>query len=187
MGGTARYFSETVTVEPEQPGQWIPIRDNAPPAEDVARFQEAWEKFQMSGPTALVRDVHKAAKQLKPEADVTAAVFHTKENSARVYQDWYAWLDEGIVDYVIPMCYVMEAEDLEESLDEWTTYDPKLERILPGLSAYRRVEGEVEARPPELVLDQAERCLKRGASGVCYFSLHNLDEALVEAVAGIKD
>ena len=85
------------------------------------------------------------------------------------------------------MCYVMDAEKLEESLDEWTACDPELERILPGLSAYQTVDEKVESRPSELVRDQIDRALKRGAGGACFFALHHIDEAMSEVIAGVKE
>jgi hypothetical protein len=186
MAEAGPYFSATVTVRPGEPNALVPTRDKAPDEAEFARFQEAWAKFQEAGPTALVRDVYRRAKALRPQAKVTAAVFPDRAAADSVCQDWYGWLSEGIVDYVIPMCYVMDSKALEADLDEWLAFDPKLERILPGLSIYQQADGKEVPRPPELVTDQVTRCLKRGSRGVCLFVAGIMDEPIAAALRNVK-
>lgn len=184
MGATAPYFSATLMVERGEPSELVPTREIDP--EQYERFLKEWDKFQMEGPTALVREVYHRVKALRPEAKVTAAVWRNRLAAAGVYQDWYAWLREGIMDYVIPMCYVMDSKSLEADLDEWQEFDPKLQRILPGLAIYQRQDGKTVPRPPELVTDQITRCLKRGARGVCLFVAGIMDEPIAAALRRIK-
>jgi hypothetical protein len=186
MRSTGPYFSENLVIEPEEPGGLLPVREKRFGLEALAALEAAWETFQMQGPTALVRDVYRRAQAVRPEAKVTAAVFHRKASADAVYQDWYGWLEEGIVHYVIPMCYVTGSEDLEAALDEWEAFDPGWERIVPGLAIFRRNAEGTGSRPSELVLDQVDRCLSRGAGGTVFFSAHYLDDSLVEALAGLK-
>jgi uncharacterized lipoprotein YddW (UPF0748 family) len=187
MARAGNYFSGQTVIRPDARSDLIPIREgHEVSADDLARFEQAWTRFQMDGPTALVRDVYQRAHALRPKAKVTAAVFHNRAAADSVYQDWYGWLREGIIDYVIPMCYVMKAEDLEAGLDEWQVADPTLERIMPGLSIYQRVDGTTGPRPPELVTDQVNRCLERGAHRVVFFSAHSLSPDLTEALASYK-
>jgi uncharacterized lipoprotein YddW (UPF0748 family) len=186
MAKPGGYFYGQMIVRPEAKNELLPLREREVDIDALARFGEAWAQFQRQGPTALVRDVHRRTKELRPKAYVTAAVFLNREAADSVYQDWYGWLKEGIVDYVIPMCYVMDSRDLERDLDEWLAADPKLERIVPGLSIYQQAGGQTTSRPPELVLDQVSRCLKRGAHGTVFFSAHYLDAPLTAALAGLK-
>lgn len=176
------YFSEEHVISAVGDSDLIPRREGDA---DVARYRDTvakWSAFQKEGVTALVRDVYRRAKQLKPEAQVTAAVFHNRRAADNVCQDWYGWLEEGIVDYLIPMAYVMRDEDLQADLDEWREADAPLERIIPGLSIYRREDGKAVPRPPELVLRQVEMCRQAGAKGTCFFAVNYLDDALVEAL-----
>jgi hypothetical protein len=153
---------------------------------DVAKYQDTlakWAQFQRDNVTALVRDVYGEAKQIKPEAQVTAAVFYNRRAADGVHQDWYAWLREGIIDYVIPMAYTMNDADLSAALAEWQQADPRLERIIPGLSIYMRTDGGSVSRPADVVLRQTDLCVQAGAVGTCYFAVNYLSDELTKAMA----
>ena len=64
-------------------------------------------------------------------------VFRTRDSADRVAQDWPRWLREGLVDYAIPMSYVATAAELKEHFAWWKTFDPKLERTIPAVGAFR--------------------------------------------------
>jgi len=183
MAQAGAYFSEEHLISAVGTSELIPTGGGQA---DLARYRQAlgkWSAFQKEGITALVRDVYQRGKQLKPAAQISAAVFYNRAAADSVAQNWYAWLDQGIVDYVIPMAYVMRDEDLSAALSEWRRADPTLERIIPGLSIYLREDGAV-SRPPELVLGQTRLCLDAGARGTCFFAVNYLDDTLVEALAG---
>ncbi len=183
LATTAGYFSEQHIISATGDSELVPAGTHDI---DVAGLQETlrqWAQFQKDNITALVRDVYRQAKQMKPQAQVTAAVFHNRRAADNVHQDWYAWLDEGIIDYVIPMAYLMRDEDLSADLAEWRAADPRLDRIIPGLSIYMRQEGGAVSRPPDLVLRQTQMCLNAGAHGTCFFAVNYLDDALVRAIA----
>jgi uncharacterized lipoprotein YddW (UPF0748 family) len=141
-----------------------------------------WAEYRKSGVTELVRDVYRRAKAAKPAAQVTAAVFTPLASAERVFQDWPGWIREGIIDFVIPMAYTMKNEDLGRQIQEWKTVDPRLERVVPGLSVYQRTDQGTASRAPELVLSQHRLCLDQGARGNVYFSLGNFDRAISDAL-----
>lgn len=181
MGGTGGYFSEFRAVN-AAPGQdLLPV---GPPVdvEMEKQRQEKWVAYRKSTVTELVRSVHQEAKRVKPQAQVSAAVFYNRQAAEAVCQDWYGWLKEGIIDYVLPMAYLMENSKLQEALDEWKAADPQFERIIPGLSIYMRGE-KITSRPPDLVLSQAELCRKAGARGTLFFASNYLNDELAEALA----
>jgi uncharacterized lipoprotein YddW (UPF0748 family) len=146
-----------------------------------ARRSEKWAEFRAEGVTALVRDVYRRAKAVKPRAEVTAAVFTPLASAKGVCQDWPGWLREGIIDYVVPMAYTMDTADLGRQIAEWKTVDPTLARIVPTLSIYQESGTSLTTRPSELVLAQHRLCMKQGAAGNAYFSLFNLSDALATA------
>ena len=183
LTGTARYFSAMKAVIPAAGQELIP----AGPAVDLELEQKragAWEEFRRDVVTDLVRQVYQGAKQIKPEAQVSAAVFYNKSAADSVCQDWYGWLNEGIIGYVLPMAYTEENGKLQEALEEWKAADPDLARIIPGLSIYSRdAEGKAIPRDLDLVRQQEELCRLYKARGNCYFSLVYLNEALREQFA----
>jgi uncharacterized lipoprotein YddW (UPF0748 family) len=91
----------------------------------------AWRRDQV---TALVRRIYLEAKALKPNAAVTAAVvawgsgpqsiggWERTAPFASVFQDWRYWLQEGILDYALPMDYYREAEPQNGWFDAWADF-----------------------------------------------------------------
>lgn len=142
---------------------------------------EKWVEYRKKGVTALVRDVYRRAKALKPSAQVTAAVFTPLASAETVCQDWPGWLREGILDYAIPMAYTMDNDELAKQIREWKTVDPRLERIVPGLSIYAKTGRGAVTRDIPLVLAQHRLSMEQGSHGNNYFSLGNLNHPLIEA------
>jgi uncharacterized lipoprotein YddW (UPF0748 family) len=134
----------------------------------------AWRREQV---TALVRRIYTEAKAIKPNAAVTAAVvtwgsgpqtaadWLTQPAYASVLQDWRDWLQEGIVDYLLPMDYFRETSQQAAWFDTWTqwqvTYAGKRSVVL-GLGSYlNNADG---------VLAQLGRARSLGALGVALYS-----------------
>ena len=145
---------------------------------DIARL-EKWAEYRKATVTELVRDVYRRAKQAKPGARVSAAVFPSLESADRVYQDWPSWIREGVVDYVIPMAYTPDNPRLAGYLDDWQTVDSRLERIVPGLclSAKAGTDGAYVHRDLDLIFTQYGMCQERGARGVVFYALDNTDSS----------
>lgn len=141
---------------------------------------QKWSEFRKWGVTELVRDVYRRAKKIKPDTQVTAAVRSTFESAEAVYQDWPGWLKEGIVDYVIPMAYTENTAELASQIAQWKTVDPRLKQIVPGLSIYQRIKGRAITRDLALIRKQHRLCTEQGARGNMFFSLHYLNEPLID-------
>jgi uncharacterized lipoprotein YddW (UPF0748 family) len=87
--------------------------DSPPPAQNDPRWSQ-WRRDQV---TNLVRRVYLDAVAIRPHIKVSGAfiAFGSGPTSAgawqsaeaywRVYQDWRAWTEEGIIDVAIPMIY----------------------------------------------------------------------------------
>ena len=156
------------------------------PAVDVAKEKtrlDKWVEYRKWTVTQLVKAVHDGAKQIKPQAKISAAVFYDRKAADSVCQDWYTWLKDGLLDYACPMAYLMENEKLKAALQEWQAADPKMTRIIPGLSLYMMQDRKVTSRPRDLVLSQVEMCRSCGAHGNLFFSIGNLNDDLTGAFA----
>jgi uncharacterized lipoprotein YddW (UPF0748 family) len=91
----------------------------------------AWRRDQV---TALVRRIYLEAKAIKPNVAVTAAVVawgSGPQNSggwertapfSAVFQDWRYWLQEGILDYALPMDYYRESDPQNGWFDAWADF-----------------------------------------------------------------
>jgi uncharacterized lipoprotein YddW (UPF0748 family) len=73
-----------------------------------------WANWRRGQITSLVRWIHRDVKALRPSLVVSAAViawgsypgdFRRSAAHSLLGQDWYGWLEEGIVDAVAPMTY----------------------------------------------------------------------------------
>jgi len=180
MKSSGRYFNRTELILPAGPSDLLPSSDRKIDLEEERSRLRKWAEYRKSGVTELVRDVYRRAKQIKPKAQVTAAVFTPLASAENVFQDWPGWLREGIIDYVIPMAYTADNHALATQLQEWKTIDPQLERIVPGLSIYRRTVRGPVTRDTNLILSQRQLCIENGAHGNLFFSLHYLNDPLID-------
>jgi uncharacterized lipoprotein YddW (UPF0748 family) len=181
---TAPYYSGLRTLVVVQESELVPAGGEVLSEEEIRRIGEAWAQYRKDGVTELVRMVFERAKAVRPTAAVTAAVFSSRQSAEGVFQEWPRWLGEGIIDYVLPMAYVMENDKLAQLIAEWKELDPELQRIIPGLSLYQRNGDAVSPRPPDLVLQQVEMCREAGAKGVNFFALGYLSD---EITAGLVE
>jgi uncharacterized lipoprotein YddW (UPF0748 family) len=134
----------------------------------------AWRRDQV---TNLVRRIYTDAKAIKPTVAVTAAVvtwgkgpqtaadWETQAAYAAVLQDWRAWLQQGIVDYLLPMDYYREAGQQAAWFDTWTKWQANVagrRNIVLGLGSYLNSADGVMA--------QLDRARALGALGVALYS-----------------
>lgn len=142
-----------------------------------AKFKQ-WRRDQV---TALVRKTYLYAMTVNPKVLVSAATItwgngpETDEawtRSAaysRVYQDWRGWMEEGILDWNLPMCYFNE-QKYARWLDNWMRFvkDHQYEHYAGiGLGNF--------LNPIEDTLRQVQRVWEptpRGnrARGICFYS-----------------
>ena len=182
LRASAGFFHDWKVVSPA-PGQ--DVLKPGPPVDAARERQrvEKWVEYRAGTVTELVRAVYKGAKKIKPRAWVNAAVFYKKEAADKVCQDWYGWLREGCVDYVLPMAYTEKNDDLAKAFAEWREADPRMERIIPGLSIYSRQDGKAVPRDPGLVRSQLDMCRNNATHGNLFFSLAFLNDELIQLLS----
>lgn len=142
-----------------------------------AKFKQ-WRRDQV---TALVRKTYLYAMTVNPKVLVSAATITwgngpetddawTRSAAySRVYQDWRGWMEEGILDWNLPMCYFNE-QKYARRLDNWMRFvkDHQYEHYAGiGLGNF--------LNPIEDTLKQVSRVwepTQRGnrARGICFYS-----------------
>lgn len=181
MSDSEKFFSGQTVIRAVGQSDLVPDSGRqVDPARQEQRARD-WAEFRKWGVSELVRDVYRRAKQARPDALVTAAVFSTLESAEGVLQDWPRWLREGTIDYVVPMAYTLKNDQLAGMLAQYKTVDPDLQRIIPGLSLYEKTDGGAASRQPDLVLSQHRMSIEAGARGNLYFALQHLNDPLIEA------
>ena len=92
----------------------------APGSPAPAQNNPQWNQWRRDQVTNIVRRVYLNALAIKPRLKISAALiafggigttessWNSAEANWRVYQDWRAWTQEGIIDIAIPMVYKAE-------------------------------------------------------------------------------
>ena len=151
--------------------------DSRPRPEDAA-----WSQWRRDRVTELVRRLYIRAKALKPSIQVSAATitwggagnggnWPASAAYKQVFQDWPAWLDEGIIDFAVPMHYFEEGVPRSRAwYDGWLAFDRDhvgRRAIVSGLGAWLNTR--------EQNLGQVQRALTpdgqgRSLAGVAFYS-----------------
>ena len=180
----AEYFAAERVITPTVDDPAMPVDEASRDEALLEKRAAAWTQWRMDRISDLVRDVYKSAKRIRPDVEVTAAVFYNKASADRVLQDWHRWVREGCIDYVIPMAYVGNRESLSKVFDEWEQLPQWRERVIPGLSIYRATNEGPVPRARNLVQGQIDVCERRGALGIVYFCCHYISPELEPVLKG---
>jgi uncharacterized lipoprotein YddW (UPF0748 family) len=164
----------------------------APGAPPPAQNDPAWSAWRRDQVTNVVRRVYLNAIARKPHLKISAALIafggtgatESAWNSAeaywRVYQDWRAWTEEGILDLAIPMNYKREHVAAQQTqFNQWLDWTQRHlygRAGLMGMGVFlNSIEGSL--RQVRRALDEPAGGGTR-AAGVVFFSMANPDEAV---------
>ncbi|MEQ8328892.1 MAG: family 10 glycosylhydrolase [Longimicrobiales bacterium] len=122
-----------------------------------------WGEFRRAQITTLVERIYHGVKARRPDLTVSAAVFANRVDAYRNrYQDWPRWLDEGILDVVVPMAYSTDDARFREQIRDARGAADRRERVWAGVGAYLNgVDG---------TLSKVRIARDEGAGGVILFS-----------------
>ena len=133
--------------------------------------------------TALVRGIYLGALAIKPQVKISAAVIPWGDGPradadwqrtaayTSVFQDWRGWLEEGIVDQVMPMNYFRDSAGSQAAwFDRWVAWQRDHaygRQVIPGVALY--------LNDPAESVSQIKRALAAGpgdtrATGVALYS-----------------
>lgn len=135
--------------------------------DDLYAFVEgepaSWDAFRREQITRLVERIYRDVKAMKPRLVVSAAVIADREVAfGDRFQDWAAWLRDGILDVAVPMAYTPDRDRFHGLIEDARTAVGDRRRVWAGIGAYMNTaSGTVE------MIDIARR---EGAGGVVLFS-----------------
>ena len=140
----------------------------------VDSMNVAWQSFREDKVTELVSYIHEDIKNSGKEIQLSAAV---KPNLViareRWFQNWQYWLENDIVDFVVPMNYFPEIKDFNMSVQiiKNNLSRNELNRVYMGISTYNQ--------DAQSVADKVLMSRLNGFHAVSIFSYdshkHNLD------------
>ncbi len=131
-------------------------------------FPEDWRRFRIDRLSALVRRLHDAVKEERPEAALTVATTpDAQEARERRLQDWGHWVEAGLVDAVCPMAYTPEATRFADDI----AYARRVagdRAVWAGIGAYRLT--------PSQTVENIQTARKLGATGIVLFSYDSMTD-----------
>ncbi|MDP2956026.1 MAG: family 10 glycosylhydrolase [Longimicrobiales bacterium] len=122
-----------------------------------------WGEFRREQITKLVERTYRGVKARRPDIVVSAAVFSNVDDAYWVrFQDWRRWLDEGILDVVVPMAYTPQNGLFTSQIREAAVSAGRQDRVWAGIGAYQNgVDG---------TLDKIDLARREGVGGLVLFS-----------------
>jgi uncharacterized lipoprotein YddW (UPF0748 family) len=142
----------------------------APFGDSIANANR-WDDWRRERVTEVVRRVREAARAAKPGLALSAAVWAWADRAYLCLgQDWRRWLEEGLLEFAVPMAYTRDDRLLRYQAQSFAA-SPEAERIWIGLGAW------LFARSPEGARGQLEIARELGAAGDSLFSWDSIAEA----------
>lgn len=143
---------------------------NEAPLADELRHGAAFDQWRRDTTTRAVRAIADAARLARPGLLVSAAVWAYPERSyLSLFQDWPGWLDDGVVDFAVPMLYTRDERLFGLELRAYRGIDAA--RLWVGLGSWLFTDA------PERAASQLARARDSGLAGVSLFSWDALAES----------
>jgi len=140
-----------------------------------------WLEFRTSQVTAFVEQVRAAADTFDPPKLVSAAVFNKPNDPegdpGMLGQNWKGWLDEGLLDFAVPMNYTPDHGDFVTATQNAILGNDAAHHIYMGVGLYLFEEGDRDE-----AVDQLEMARTLDADGAVLFRAEYIDEQFVDAV-----
>ena len=112
-------------------------RELLDPAAYANLFPERWNDFRRSRLTSLVIKIRSAVKASRPIAVVSAAVLpDAQEAFDHKLQDWRGWIDQSLLDVIVPMAYTTEADIFQKQIAAARAYAGS-RPVWAGIGAYQ--------------------------------------------------
>ena len=111
------------------------------PPEIADSIRIAWKQFRLDAVSELVHDtygiIHKSGKVIALSAAVKPNLMEARN---RWNQDWGRWVQEGYIDFVVPMNYFKEIRHFNNSVQimKSNLHADDMNRIIMGVSTYNQ-------------------------------------------------
>lgn len=150
---------------------------------------EAWNRWRTEQVTRLTADVRAMQRRTRPTAVLSVAVGAVRDKALTHFQDAQAWIEQGLLDWVMPMNYVAAPADFKLRLEPWMqAVRDRPVRLVSGLSI-----GAQQGKPPldaALQVQQQIEIAREASDSYCIFayaSLFDSPSELEGARAGADD
>lgn len=129
-----------------------------------------WDGFRREQVTEVVRRVYQDVKRTKPGVAVSCAVFPDVDDSySQRMQDWRGWIQEGTVDFVVPMAYTTSTREFVGQIKK-AVETPPGGRALAGVGVYRMMDNPADC------IEKIESARELETPGVVLFSYDSIKD-----------
>lgn len=147
----------------------------------MAEKRREWTEWRASHILDLVRKVSAMVKAKDSRLQVSAAAGVGPQQYYGVYRDGAQWLKENFCDFIFPMNYTDNIDELRDILDEQHSFTPEnlSHRIYPGLRLYQVKQGKYGPITGSLLQSELEMIQEDGYEGFCLFSFSFFTDEIV--------
>ena len=133
----------------------------------------AWDNWKRQQVTDLVRKISSLVKVKAPGLIVSCAVIPVVERAySNAFQDWSAWLEEGIVDHVVLMSYTKDNQFAKETVKSSLGHRGK-GKIYVGIGAFLMKDK------PDLFFNQLHLITDLAPDGIVFYSIDDLTDQII--------
>jgi len=133
----------------------------------------AWDNWRRAQVTELVRKISSLVKVKSASLLVSCAVIPLAERAyANAFQDWSAWLEEGIIDYAVLMAYTKDNQFAKEIVKSGLGHRGK-GKIYIGLGLFLMKNN------PDLFFNQYRMITDLAPDGIVIFSIDDLTDQVI--------
>jgi uncharacterized lipoprotein YddW (UPF0748 family) len=130
---------------------------------------EAYRDWRVEQITSFMRALRDAIDTEGLDVDLSVDVFSAYPSCRNsVGQDWVAWIDEGLIDFVCPMDYTESASQFEALIRTQSEFVAGRIPLVPGIG----VTSSNSTLSPDQAIRQARITRDLGAQGFVLFSLY---------------
>jgi uncharacterized lipoprotein YddW (UPF0748 family) len=122
-----------------------------------------WDEFRRAQITSLVAELYRDVKIRRPQLLVSAAVVPDRTTAHTMrFQEWDAWLADGILDVAVPMAYTASTDQFRAQVRAARVAAGSPDRIWAGIGAYMNTATGT--------VDKIDIARSEGTGGVVLFS-----------------
>ncbi len=133
----------------------------------------AWDNWKRQQVTDLVRKISTLVKVKSAGLVVSCAVIPVTERAySNAFQDWSAWLEEGIIDYAVLMAYTKDNQFAKEALKSGLGHRGK-GKIYAGIGMFLMKNN------PDLFFNQFRLITELAPDGIVLYSIDDLTDQII--------
>jgi uncharacterized lipoprotein YddW (UPF0748 family) len=132
-----------------------------------------WDNWKRQQVTDLVRKISTLVKVKSPGLVVSCAVIPVVERAySNAFQDWSAWLEEGIIDYAVLMSYTKDNQFIKEVVKSGLGHRGK-GKIYIGIGLFLMKDN------PDLFFNQLRLITDLEPDGIVLYSIDDLTDQVI--------